>query len=198
SLLAISYGAARQVQLLDLRTRQLRHPMALNGDAGGLRFQKDAAQLITASLTERMLYVFLCPGGQLVTKLSLAIRPEQFCFNEDGGQLFVTGEGMDAVVVVYPFYTPQVGETVLAGREPGAMAVSPTLLFVANSKSSDVSILNIDMRRVIAMAPAGTNPGFIAITPDNQYALVLNEESGDMAVLWIPAITRHGGNRLGA
>src|SRR5581483_6982651 len=127
SLLAISYGAARQVQLLDLRTRQLRHPMALNGDAGGLRFQKDAAQLITASLTERMLYVFLCPGGQLVTKLSLAIR-----------------------------------------REPGAMAVSPTLLFVANSKSSDVSILNIETRRVIAVAPAGANPGYIAITPDNQ------------------------------
>jgi len=198
SLLAISYGTARAIQLLDLKTRQLRGLVTMGGDAGGLRFQKDAAQLIVASLSERMLYVFLCPGGQLVTKLTLGIKPERFCFNEDGGQLFVTGEGMDAVVVVYPFYTPQIGETVLAGREPGAMAVSPTLLFVANSRSGDVSILNIESRRVIAVAPAGANPGYIAVTPDNEYALVLNEDSGDMAVLWIPAIARRGGNRLGA
>lgn len=189
--LALSYGTENAVQLLDVTTRRLRAPMRLAGAAGGLRYQKDSAQLIVAGLSERMLYVWLTATGQLVTKLPLAIRPEQFCFNEDGGQLFVTGAGMDGVVIVYPFYTPQVGETVLAGREPGAMAVSSTLLFVANSKSSDVSILNIDSRRVIAMAPAGANPGYIAITPDNQYALVLNEDSGDMAVLWIPGITRN-------
>ncbi|HZU26897.1 MAG TPA: hypothetical protein VFA04_15335 [Bryobacteraceae bacterium] len=189
-LLAISYGSARTVQLLDVATRRLRAPMHLSGEAGGLRFQKDSAQLIGAGLGERMLYVWLTSTGQLVTKLPLAVKPERFCFNDDGGQLFVTGEGMDAVVIVYPFYTPQVGETVLAGREPGAMAVSPTLLFVANSKSGDVSILNIDSRRVIAMAPAGANPACITITPDNQYALVLNQDSGDMAVLWIPGITR--------
>jgi DNA-binding beta-propeller fold protein YncE len=46
---------------------------------------------------------------------------------------------------------------------------------------------------MVGVAPAGTNPSFIAITPDNQYALVLNEDSGDMAVLWIPAITRRQG-----
>jgi len=70
------------------------------------------------------------------------------------------------------------------------MAASPGRLFVANSKSGDVSILNIDSRKVMAVAPAGANPGYIAITPDEQYALVLNEDSGDIAVLWVPGITR--------
>ncbi len=41
----------------------------------------------------------------------------------------------------------------------------------------------------MAAAPAGAEPGFIAITPDNQYALVLNRRSGDMAVIRIAAIT---------
>lgn len=34
----------------------------------------------------------------------------------------------------------------------------------------------------------GGEPGFIAITPDEQYALVLNRRSGDMAVIRIAAI----------
>lgn len=188
--LAISYGPHKAVQLLPVGTRRLSEAMNCSGETGAVRFQKDSAQLIVAGLGERVLYVFLTATGQLVTKLPLAVRPEHFCFNEDGGQLFVTGEGMDAVVVVYPFYTPQIGETVLAGREPGAMATSPSRLFVANSRSGDVSILNIDTRKVIAVAPAGANPGYIAITPDGQYALVLNEDSGDIAVLVISGITR--------
>ena len=188
--LAISYGAANAVQLVPIASRRLRDPLNCSGETGALRFQKDSAQLIVAGLSERMLYIFLTATGQLVTKLPLAVKPEHFCFNDDGGQLFITGQGMDAVVVVYPFYTPQIGETVLAGREPGAMAASPGRLFVANSKSGDVSILNIDSRKVMAVAPAGANPGYIAITPDEQYALVLNEDSGDIAVLWVPGITR--------
>ena len=114
------------------------------------------------------------------------------CFNADGGQLFVTGEGMDAVVVVYPSHIPQVGETVLGGHHPGAMAAStlPGYLFVANPSSGDVSILDIETRRVIAVTPVGTQPAYIAITPDDQYALVLNQASGDMAVIRIPNVTR--------
>ena len=68
----------------------------------------------------------------------------------------------------------------------------PGYLFVANPTSGDVTILNITTRRVIAVASVGAEPGYIAITPDNQYALVLNRKSGDMAVL---LITPNLGNR---
>jgi hypothetical protein len=43
---------------------------------------------------------------------------------------------------------------------------------------------------VIAITPVGTNPNFIAITPDSNYALVLNETSGDMAVIRTGSIVR--------
>ena len=101
---------------------------------------------------------------------------------QDGGQLFVTGEGMDGVVIVYPYQT-EIAETVLAGHAPGAMAVSDSLLFVASPQSGDVSILEIDSRKVIAVVPVGTDPGAVVVTPDNRYALVLNRKSGDVAVL---------------
>jgi YVTN family beta-propeller protein len=129
-----------------------------------------------------------------MVNLPLAVRPDHLCFKPDGGELYVTGEGMDAVVVVEPFYTPQVGKTVLAGHNPGAMAASGIsdagYLFVANPKSGDVSILDIVTKNVVAVTPVGTEPSYITITPDDQYALVLNQASGDMAVIRIPNVTR--------
>jgi YVTN family beta-propeller protein len=125
------------------------------------------------------------------------VRPENLCFNDDGGQLFVTGDGMDAVVIVYPYHMPEVAETVLAGRAPGAMAASKAFLFIASPQSGGVSIMEIATRRVIAVVSVGSDPGFVAITPDDQYALVLNRKSGDVAVLRIGTITKNR-NRFAA
>jgi DNA-binding beta-propeller fold protein YncE len=60
---------------------------------------------------------------------------------------------------------------------------------VANPQSGDVTILDLPTRRAIARASAGQEPAFIVITPDNQYALVLNRRSGDMAVIRVAAVT---------
>jgi YVTN family beta-propeller protein len=191
SQLAISYGEARSISFIDVRRRQAFPLVATSGEIGLVRFQY-SEQLIAANRSERMLSIYHAATRRLIVNLPLAVRPDRLCFNADGGQLFVTGEGMDAVVVVYPSHVPQVGETVLGGRHPGAMAASrlPGYLFVANPSSGDVSILDIETRRVVAMTPVGTEPSFITITPDDQYALILNQASGDMAVIRIPNVTR--------
>lgn len=191
SQLAISYGEARAISFVDVARRQAFPLVQTSGEIGLVRFQY-SEQLIAANRSERMLSIYHAPSRRLIVNLPLAVRPDQLCFNADGGQLFVTGEGMDAVVVVYPSHVPQVGETVLGGHHPGAMAAStlPGYLFVANPSSGDVSILDIETRRVVAVTPVGTQPSYIAITPDDQYALILNQASGDMAVIRIPNVTR--------
>jgi YVTN family beta-propeller protein len=197
---AISSGAGCSITFVDLPNRRGFPPLATTGEIGLVRFQplhnasraqSDSRQLIAANLSQRMLSIFDVPRRRLVVNLPLAVRPDHLCFNSDGGQVFVTGEGMDAVVVVYPYYTPQIGQTVLAGRSPGAMAASasPGYLFVANPQSADVSILDIETSKVLAVTPVGTQPSCIAITPDDQYALVLNQASGDMAVIRIKSVT---------
>jgi YVTN family beta-propeller protein len=188
--LAVSYGAAHPITFVDPALRRMLPQVPAVGEIGLVRFQSDSKQLIAANRSERMLSIFHVPSRRLIVHLPLAVRPDQMCFNTDGGQLFVTGEGMDAVVVVYPYYTPQIGETVLAGHNPAAMAASAQYLFVANPKTGDVSILDIETRRVVAVTPVGTEPSYITITPDDQYALVLNRASGDMAVIRIPNVTR--------
>jgi YVTN family beta-propeller protein len=191
--LAVSYGAACILSFIDLAQRKIMPPVATPGDIGGIRFGPfDSTQLIAANLSQRMLSVYHVPSRKLMVNLPLSVRPDHLCFKPDGGELFITGEGMDAVVVVQPYYTPQVDKTVLAGHSPGAMAASAPAgyLFVANSRSGDVSILDLDSKNVVAVTPVGTDPSFIAVTPDNEYALVLNQASGDMAVIRIQNVAR--------
>ena len=194
--LAISYGLARAISFVDLAKRKAFPMVPAPGEIGLIRFQPDSHQLIAANVSERMLSVYHVPSRKLVVNLPLSVRPDHLCFKPDGGELFVTGEGMDAVVVVQPYYTPQVDKTVLAGHSPGAMAASGSAssgsgyLFVANPESGDVSILDLVTKSVVAVTPVGTRPSYITITPDDQYALVLNEVSGDMAVIRIPNVAR--------
>jgi YVTN family beta-propeller protein len=202
STVAISSGPECSITFVDTTQRRAFSPLRTTGEIGLVRFQpshgdaaraaSDSKQLIAANVSQRMLSIFDVPSRRLVVNLPLAVRPEHLCFKADGGQLFVTGAGMDAVVVVYPYYTPQIGETVLAGHSPGAMAASasPGYLFVANPQSADVSILDIETSKVLAVTPVGTEPCSITITPDDKYALVLNQSSGDMAVIRIPNVTR--------
>jgi len=155
------------------------------------RFRSDDHQILLAAADEPLLTVADARSGHVVVQLPLAVRAEHLCFKSDGGQLFITGEGMDAVVVVYPF-TTEVAETALAGRAPGVMTECATddtdFLFVANPFSGEVTILDIDTRKVIAGVAVGRKPSSIIVTPDARYVLVLNEDSGDMAVIRTAAI----------
>jgi DNA-binding beta-propeller fold protein YncE len=187
-------SSASCVRLVDLRSRTLSNPLAGDGEFGALRFLSDGKTLIAARRADQMLSLYDVatslqdPRRGLITHLRVGVRPEQLCFSADGGQLFVTGPGMDAVVIVYPYHTPEVGETVLAGHAPGALAASESLLFIASPESGQVTVMNIASHRVIGVVQVGSDPGFVAVTPGDQYALVLNRASGDMAVLSVRTI----------
>jgi DNA-binding beta-propeller fold protein YncE len=182
---AVSDG--RAVRLIDLASGRVGDPLG-EGDFGAVRFCFDGRTLIAADRGERRLSLYDVGSSRLITHLPVAVRPDNVCFNGDGGQLFITGEGMDGVVIVYPYHTPEVAETVLAGHTPGAMAASAAFLFIASPLSGTVSILQIETHRVIGVVSVGTDPGFVAVTRDDEYALVLNRKSGDVAVLRVGAI----------
>lgn len=181
---------ASGVRFIDLAARRLGRPVS-EGDYGAVRFRNDGLSLIAADRGARRLSIYDTGSQQLVTHLPLALRPDNLCFIPDGGQLFITGEGLDAVVIVYPYHTPEVAETILAGHAPGAMAATGTYVFIANPQAGNVSILTINPPKVFAVVSVGSDPGFVTITPDEQYALVLNRKSGDVAVLRATEIQPH-------
>ncbi len=187
---AVCFPEEGKVSLVDLEAMRARAPLALGTRLTKTIFRKDGALLLVGVAAPSSLAVINTATEQVMVRLPLAVEPQNFCYKADGGQLFITGPGMDAVAVVYP-YTTEVARTALAGHGLGSMAESlaPGYLFVANPGSGDVSILDIDTLRVLARASVGADPGSILITPDNQYALILNRRSGDMAVIRISAVT---------
>ncbi|HYP13371.1 MAG TPA: hypothetical protein VEQ63_05575 [Bryobacteraceae bacterium] len=185
---AVAYSGRGCFRLIDMRRAKALPEVQVSERIGSIRFLSDGKSLMIANTAKRALTAVEATEGRIITNLQLAVSPDNLCFNQDGGQLFVTGEGSHALVVVYPYYLPQVAETVLAGHAPGAMAASDNLLFIANPLAGEVSILNIVRRKVVAVASVGAEPAHITITPDDQYALVLNRKSGDMAVIRTAAV----------
>jgi len=184
---AAAASSSGAVELLNLASGQ-RTRMQTPALLGQIRFRSDGKVLLAANLQNRSLLALDVPTLKTVVELPLAMQPDQLCFNADQGQLFVSGQGMDGIAVVFPFDTLYVDQTLLAGRDPGTMAcsASPAYLFVASRTGSDLCILNIDTRKVVGFVETGGRPSFITVTPDSQYALVLDQMSGDMGVIRIP------------
>ncbi len=173
-------------------------PVTLPYQADLLHFRSDGKQLMAAGAAARQASFLTVPDARVVAHLPLAIEPKRVTSKPDGGELYLTGDGLDAVVVLYP-YLAEVGETVLAGRRPAAMAAVSTpdqdYLFVANPDAGNVTILDITTHKMVGAVPVGKDPAFLTITPDGQYALVLNRASGDMGVIRVKAVVRNRGKQ---
>jgi YVTN family beta-propeller protein len=154
--------------------------------------RKDGKLILAGAAAERQIVTLDARSGALIARLPVPIAPARFCFNGDGGQMFVSGEGADVVAIVSP-YQSEVGETIIAGRTPSAMAVSDArnLLFVTNPGSGDLTILDIDTRHLSASVHVGEEPGDILLTPDGEYALVVDRLSGNVSVIRITAVLDH-------
>jgi DNA-binding beta-propeller fold protein YncE len=186
---ALSGGTSGIVEVVDLESGTHRKRQ-IDGVLGCIRFRKDGEILFVGSYSARVLHVLDTESLETICELPVPMRPENLTFSADMGQVFVSGSGMDGISIVFAYNAIEVEQTVLAGYQPGVMACSkePKYLFVASREGSEISILNIDSRRIVALTQVGINPSRIAITTDQQYALILNEGSGDLAVIRIPAI----------
>jgi DNA-binding beta-propeller fold protein YncE len=201
---AIVSRSHRRIDIVSLAPAAIAQSIQAATEPSIARFRRDGRQLIAGSQADRSLTIYDVASGQTVVRLPLPLAPRNFCFTPDGGQLFVTGDGMDAVVTVYPYRT-EVVETILAGRAPGVMAVtsetSPSYLLIANPETNGVTVLDVETGRLVAVVQVGQEPRHIILTPDKpdkQYALVLNEKSGDLAVIRIFTLSgkQTGGDRV--
>jgi len=184
---AIASNAGQSVLIASLDRGAVENTVRLGAAPSLVSFQQKGLQIIAASHSAQNLTIIDAVNGRVLVVLPIPIRPHHFCFSADEGQLFVTGQGRDAVVIVYP-YTTEIGETVLAGRSPAGMAVVNNILLVTNPETNTVTALDIETRKLVAVIEVGQEPREILITPDNQYALVLDQKSGDLAVIRVAAL----------
>jgi YVTN family beta-propeller protein len=197
--------ADRKLAIVSLDNAAVTRTIAAAAEPSIACFRNDGKHLLAGSEAARNITIYDTASGKTVVTLPLGLAPRHFCTTRDGGQLYITGDGMDAVVTVYPYRT-EVAETRLAGHAPGAMAVTetepgsptPSFLMVANPDADRVTVLDVETGKLAALVQVGRRPGQIVITPDRQYALVLNEGSGDVAVIrtFSLAGNQEGGGRV--
>jgi len=186
------------IVLASLSRGSIERTIAGRGVPSLVRYRWDGQHVLVGSATDHSVAIFDVPTGKVMVRLPLPLEPRNFCVSADDGQLFVSGDGMDAVAIIFPS-TTEVEQTILAGHAPGAMAVTkgvpqpPPYLLVTNPDSDKVTVINIDTRELVAVVQVGRGPRFIRMTPDDQYALVLNRESGDLAMIRTAALTTPDG-----
>jgi YVTN family beta-propeller protein len=75
--------------------------------------------------------------------------------------------------------------TVAVGTDPNELAVSPdsAFVYVPNSGSNNVSVINTGTNQVTATVPVGNVPTCVAITPDNKVAYVSNFADGTVSLI---------------
>lgn len=187
---AVMFGQSRSISVVSLDRAAVERTVQVESTPSFVLFRSDGKAIVAGEGGERRLTIFDVATGKTVVRLSLAIEPRHYCVSPDGGQVFLSGEGMDAVAILFPYDT-EIWQTVLAGRAPGAMATvvsatdPPYLLYllVANPQTNTVTVLNGDTQTLAALVQVGQSPGQIVVTPDQKWALVVNEQSGDLAVI---------------
>ena len=192
---AVSSLQNSAITLASLRGGQ-QYTIPLHAEPSMLAFRRDNELLMVGSRHEKTLSLFDLDSRKRVVRLPLPVAPRHFQQNSDGW-LFITGEGADGVVIAFP-YSTEIWQTVMAGRAPGVMTIceqsDSEYLMVANPESANVTVLDVsDEPRFLGVIGVGQGPCQILVTPgkrpDEQFVLVLNEVSGDMAVIRMLELT---------
>jgi hypothetical protein len=194
---AVSVPQRRSITRISVEERRAIGETARDAFGSPLRFRGDGKALLAGDAAARQVLSIDWESGRLQARLPVSIEAARFCFDNGGGQMFVTGRGADVVAIVAP-YQYEVYETIPAGRKPGAMAVSANLLLVANTEAGDVTILDIDSRQLAASVHVGDTPRELLTTPDGEYVLVVDGASGAIAVIRLPTVLNQGENGLTA
>jgi YVTN family beta-propeller protein len=191
TMAAVSTGSSNAIVRIPLAGGRIAGTTAVGSRCGAIHFRRDGETILVGAPDAREIVTLDAASGALLARLPLSFAPARFCSNEDGGQIFVTGMDGDSVAIINP-YQNQVDQTMIAGSRPFGMAVSTIdgqeLLFVTNPGSGDLTIFDVETRRLASSVHIGGNPGEVLLTPDGEYALVINRDSGDVAVIRVRTV----------
>ena len=123
-------------------------------------------------------------NDKLLSVLDLGKTPIHLALKPDGGEIFVSDYDSDAISVIETTAN-EVGNTFLIGTRPVRSVVSSdnTMLYTSDFGSNSISIYEIDIGKMLGAIPVGSGPDALALSHNENFLLVVNSKSGDVAVV---------------
>jgi YVTN family beta-propeller protein len=138
-----------------------------------------ASQAVEVIDTSTNSLVATVPIGAVYDVPGLAISP-------DGARLYVITWTQDVLVI--DTAARKVAATVRAGKVGSgavglAMSADGKRLYVGNTNTYNVSMIDTATRQVVATAHTSSNPGYVALSPDSQRVYVASRERSSITIL---------------
>jgi DNA-binding beta-propeller fold protein YncE len=125
------------------------------------------------------------PADVLLSFLDVGRTPLQIALKPDGGEAFVSNYNSDTISELTTS-SNEVGGAYLVGAHPvrGLVSSDNSLLYVSDFSSGRVSIYGIDDgKRIGEGVKVGEGPDALAFSSSGRFLLVVDAQSGDIAVL---------------
>jgi YVTN family beta-propeller protein len=125
------------------------------------------------------------PGDVLLTFLDVGKTPLHIALKPDGGEAFVSNYDSDTISELTTS-SNEVGGAYLMGAHPvrGLVSADNSLLYVSDFSAGRVGVYSIDDGKLIGSGVrVGEGPDALAFSASGHFLLVVNAQSGDIAVV---------------
>ena len=136
--------------------------------------------------------VHLTADGTVRTTVNLpsGSMPFECALSRDGETVFVSLWGRESILAIETESGAPIAR-IPTGQHPSEMCVGQNRLFVSNGNENSVTVLDIDQLRVsetigsalFPIAPPGSTPNSVDLSPDGAVLLVANADNNNCAVL---------------
>jgi len=148
----------------------------------GIAVSPDGRTIYVVNQRTSTVISFDAATGNTIFVYTVNGQPVGVVASPDNTNIFVTNSS-NAISVINVLDNT-VG-TITAGKASYGICISSdgSRLYVVNSVSNTVSVINVSTLAIIANIPVGTTPEGIAITPDGSMLYVANAISGNISVI---------------
>jgi len=173
----IDIPGQKEVRRLDLGSLRRPHGLAFSG--GKLYFTAEANKIIGRYDPASNQIDWLLGTGQNTTHM--------VGLSQDGRLIFTANIGSDSISIIEPAGVMNWNQTVIpVGKGPEGFDITPdgTQLWAANSRSGNVSVIDIATKRLLHTFGVQTKrSNRLKFTPDGRLVLISDLEAGELLVL---------------
>jgi YVTN family beta-propeller protein len=191
--LVVANRRGNSVTLIDPANKHVRAVFeGCPGAAGAVILPDSSKAFIPCSAGHQVMVIALARADaqppqpdRLETLMDVGRAPVDLALKPDGGELFASNSLSDSVSEIYNT-TDEVGDTYMIGADPvrGLVSRDNALLYVANSRSQEVTVYSIDDgKRLSPAIHVGDGPAAMAFSAAGHLLFVVDSRSGDVAVV---------------